>query len=119
RGEKRLELGELGTEGEPPRAQHLDHGPLLLRAQDRLGQRDLLGAHCASPGAGTALALSPRSPSGRRPGCMPYSSESTSASHDAAIRFSETPIDPHTSCPSEASMSTRVTAPVPWLSSRM
>ena len=30
-------------------------------------------------------------------GCMPYSSESTSASHEAAMRFSETPIEPHIS----------------------
>ena len=30
---------------------------------------------------------------------MPYSSESTSASQEAAIRFSETPIEPHTSLP--------------------
>ncbi len=29
--------------------------------------------------------------------CMPYSRESTSASQEAAIRFSETPIVPHTS----------------------
>ena len=67
----------------------------------------------ASPAldAGRARALGPAA--GRRPRCMPYSSESTSASQEAAIRFSETPIEPHTSCPSEASISTRVTAPVP------
>ena len=29
------------------------------------------------------------------------------------MRFSETPIDPHTSCPSDASINTLVTAPVP------
>ena len=57
--------------------------------------------------------LHPTRRSGRRPGCIPYSSESTSASQEAAIRFSETPIEPHTSWPSEASISTRVTAPVP------
>ena len=55
----------------------------------------------------------------RRPTCMPCSSESTSASQDASIMFSETPIEPHTSSPSDESSSTRVTAPVPFVSSRM
>ena len=35
------------------------------------------------------------------------------------MTFSETPIEPHTSWPSEASISTRVIAPVPLASSRM
>ena len=35
------------------------------------------------------------------------------------MTFSETPIEPHTSWPSEASSSTRVTASVPFVSSRM
>ena len=48
-----------------------------------------------------------------------YSSDSTSASHDASMMFSETPIVPHSAWPSEESSSTRVTAPVPWCSSRM
>ncbi len=30
------------------------------------------------------------------------------------MMFSETPIDPQLSCPSEESRRTRVTAPVPW-----
>ena len=35
------------------------------------------------------------------------------------MMFSETPIEPHSRSPSEESSSTRVTAPVPWCSSRM
>ena len=35
------------------------------------------------------------------------------------MTFSWTPIEPHTSWPSLESMSTRVTAAVPWRSSRM
>ena len=46
-------------------------------------------------------------------GSIPASSESTSASQLASMMFSETPIAPHVSCPSQASSSTRVTAPVP------
>ena len=48
-----------------------------------------------------------------------YSSESTSASQEASMMFSETPIVPHSRSPSEESSRTRVTAPVPWLSSRI
>ena len=89
----------------------------------RPGERDRLAlplspAAARSRERSSALAASLRAPA-RRPGCMPYSSESTSASHEAAITFSETPIVPHTSCPSEASISTRVIAPVPFVSSRM
>ena len=54
-----------------------------------------------------------------RPGSMPASSESTSASQLASMMFSETPIVPQASVPSLASSSTRVTAPVPFDSSRM
>ena len=50
---------------------------------------------------------------------IPASSESTSASHDASITFSCTPIAPQVSVPSEASSSTRVTAAVALASSRM
>ena len=35
------------------------------------------------------------------------------------MMFSETPIEPHDSWPSEESSSTRVTAPVPWWESRI
>ena len=62
---------------------------------------------------------------GRRPSgaarvrTMPASSESTSASQLASITFSWTPIAPQVSTPSEASSSTRVTAPVAFHSSRM
>ena len=48
-----------------------------------------------------------------------YSSESTSASQEASMMFSETPIEPHDSWPSAESSRTRVTAPVPWCESRM
>ena len=48
-----------------------------------------------------------------------YSSESTSASQEASMMFSETPIVPHSRSPSAESSRTRVTAPVPWASSRM
>ena len=100
------------------RAQHLDDrvappprpGPVWRAGSARRSRRLAAGRDGAR-----ALPV----PRGLRPGCMPYSSESTSASQEAAIRFSETPIEPHTSCPSEASISTRVTAPVPWLSSRI
>ena len=62
----------------------------------------------ASPSTGRAsgIVLAPRAasargvpltPRGGVPGCMPYSSESTSASQEAAITFSETPIEPQTS----------------------
>ena len=50
---------------------------------------------------------------------MPASSESTSASQLASMMFSETPIVPQVSRPSLASSSTRVTAPVPFTSSRI
>ena len=52
-----------------------------------------------------------------RPGRMPASSESTSASQLASMMFSETPIEPQVSWPSVASSRTRVTAPVPWWAS--
>ena len=35
------------------------------------------------------------------------------------MMFSETPIVPHSRSPSEESSRTRVTAPVPWVSSRI
>ena len=50
---------------------------------------------------------------------MPASSESTSASQDASITFSCTPIAPQVDSPSDASSSTRVVAPVAFHSSRM
>ena len=75
---------------------------LLRLAEHRPRERDLLRvAHAGGPES------------------MPRSSESTSASQEAATTFSETPIEPHTALPSEESSSTRVTAPVPLSSSRM
>ncbi len=87
--------------------------PRELPADVRSADRGSV-SHCTLP-----LEPSGDSEAVRRSPCMPYSSESTSASQEAAIRFSETPIEPHTSWPSEASISTRVTAPVPLRSSRM
>ena len=52
-------------------------------------------------------------------GWKAYSSESTSASQEASMMFSETPIVPHSRSPSEESSRTRVTASVPWVSSRI
>ncbi len=48
---------------------------------------------------------------------MPYSSASTSASHEASMMFSETPTVPQLCSPSPDSMSTRVIAAVPFFSS--
>ncbi len=99
----RSKRSAIGPEREPARAQHLEHELLLAPAQLRPGQRDLLvvgsGAHVC--------------------GWKAYSSESTSASQEASMMFSETPIVPHSRSPSEESSSTRVIASVPWVSSRM
>src|SRR5215218_8833890 len=99
-----LDTAEPRSEREPARAQRLDHELLLARAQERARQRDELAGHVTA-----VRARRPR----ERPGSMPASSESTSASQLASMMFSETPIEPHVSCPSLASTSTRVTAPVP------
>ncbi len=48
---------------------------------------------------------------------MAYSSESSSASQEATITFSETPIEPHTLSPSVESISTRVIEALPPLTS--
>src|SRR4051812_31339624 len=106
-----LELRQARPERQVARAQHLEHELLLALPDDR----PCCGYHEA-PGAG--VAERPRECS-LRPGSMPASSESTSASQLASITFSDTPIEPHVSTPSEESSSTRVTAPVPFFSSRM
>ncbi len=98
-GELALEALAHRAQREPAGAQHLEHQLLLARADLRPRQRYLLG-------------LAHR-------GWKAYSSESTSASQEASMMFSETPIVPHSRSPSEESSRTRVTAPVPWLSSRM
>ncbi len=54
-----------------------------------------------------------------RPRSIPNSIESTRASQLASMMFSLTPMLPQLSSPSLASRSTRVTAPVPLVSSRM
>src|ERR1700712_4912195 len=111
-GECALELGTGPPERELTGAQHLEHALLLGVTEHRARERDRLLGHDGRAGV-------TRSRGWRRTTCMPYSSESTSASHEASMTFSETPIVPHTSSPSEVSSSTRVTAPVPFASSRM
>ncbi len=106
-GERALELRHARPERELAGAQHLDHRVLLGLPQDRPCERDLLLAH-----ADSAAALRAAAPRSRRRPCSGYSSESTSACHEAAMTFSPTPIVPQTSFPSEASISTRVMAPV-------
>src|SRR5207302_11492121 len=108
-----LERFEPGAERQPARPQHLEHALLLPLSEDRPRERDLLVAAVAHE-AGSAGAASPLLAT-----CIPYSSESSSASQEASMMFSDTPIEPQTSSPSEASSSTRVTAPVPFVSSRM
>ena len=109
RGERLLEGGHARPEREVPGAQDLGDRGLLLGAEDRPRERD----HEA------AGATTPRRACDARPGSIPASSESTSASQDASMTFSWTPMAPHVSVPSEASSSTRVTAPVALNSSRM
>src|SRR4051794_1637995 len=97
-GELALEARAHRPQREPPGAQHLDYELLLAGADRGPGERYLLGleAHWKA-----------------------CSSESTSASQEASMMFSETPIVPHSLSPSVESSRTRVTAPVPWASSRM
>ena len=77
-GEGALEPLLHRPEREPPRPQDLEHQLLLALAEDRLGQGDPLGhetrACC---------------------GWKAYSSESTRASHEASMMFSDTPMEPH------------------------
>src|SRR5579863_1964308 len=100
-GKALLKPREERPERQLTAAQHGEHGLLLGLAEDRPRQRDLLRAHSGGPAS------------------IPRWRESTSASQEAATMFSDTPIDPHTSLPSEESSRTRVTAPVPLSSSRM
>ena len=118
RGERRLERRHARAERELARAQHLEHRLLLGLADHGLGERDR--RRCVACVMTARARRPPRRACGARgPGSMPASSESTSASQLASITFSETPIAPHVSVPSEASSSTRVTAPVAFCSSRM
>src|SRR4051794_33977808 len=100
--ERELEGRHARPQREVPRAQHLDHGLLLLQPQDGAGERD----HEAER-------------RDARERSIPASSESTSASQEASMTFSWTPIAPHVDSPSEASSNTRVVAPVAFHSSRM
>src|SRR3954469_9483533 len=107
RREGLLEANEHRPERQAAGAQHLEHELLLALPDDGLRERDhgevarRAREWCA------------------RPGSMPASRESTSASQLASITFSETPIAPQVSVPSEASRRTRVMAPVPFVSSMM
>ncbi len=95
----RSKRSPIGPSESRPRAQHLQDQLLLARADLRPRELDRLGCSVAHWNA--------------------YSSESTSASQEASMMFSETPIVPHSRAPSAESSRTRVTAPVPWASSRM
>src|ERR1039458_8923790 len=66
-----LELGKQRSEREPPGAQYLEHPLLLALTEQRTRERNLSVAHA------------------RCLASMPRSSDSTSASHDAATTFSE------------------------------
>ena len=104
-GEGPLEALAHRPEREASRAQHLERQLLLALAEVGPGQRDRLVVGC---GAGSSTC-----------GWKAYSSESTSASQEASMMFSETPMVPHSRSPSEESSRTRVTASVPWVSSRI
>src|SRR3954452_4841454 len=108
--ERLLELLQARPERQVPGAQHLEHELLLALAKKRPGRGDHERAAGVVPRVRECSL---------RAGSMPASSESTSASQLASITFSETPIEPHVSTPSDESSSTRVTAPVPLRSSRM
>ncbi len=88
-GERLLELAQPRAERQVPGAQHREHALLLLGSQHRARERDRVQVQTGAshdPGAAAGLAIT----------CMPYSSESTRASQDASMTFSETPIEPHT-----------------------
>ena len=102
-GEVALEALAHRAQREPARAQHLEHELLLALAE--LGLASGIGSFV---GARSLIR-----------GWNAYSSESTSASQEASMMFSETPIVPHSRSPSEESSRTRVTASVPWVSSRI
>ena len=104
-GELALEALAHRPQREPAGAQHLEHQLLLARADLAAGRAGSVAARLA--GCSSAC------------GWKAYSSESTSASQEASMMFSETPIVPHSRSPSEESSRTRVTAPVPWASSRI
>ena len=101
-------------EREPARAQHLEDELLLARAEVWLREWDRLGLAVRSR---REPPYPPLSALAR--GWKAYSSESTRASQEASMMFSETPIVPHSRSPSEESSRTRVTASVPWVSSRI
>ena len=127
-GHQKTTVGERGLAGQ--RGQRLPAGaidklfggagetavPLLIVDEDAAESADGRAARYGLSRAGR------RSPSGDqalRPRSIPNSIESTSASQLASMMFSETPILPQLSSPSLASSRTRVTAPVPLVSSRM
>ncbi len=87
--ERRLEARQHRSEREHARAHHLEDELLLARADDGTRERYPLRAAQASPTAPAGSALA--APSAR--GWNAYSSESTSASHEASITFSDTPIE--------------------------
>ena len=113
RGERLLERRDARAERELPAAQDLDDRLLLRLAQHRPGERDdVLGrAHAWSPLLAAGAAGLGRAGAAGLLGVARASRRAPAS--DAAMTFSATPIVPHTSVPSEASISTRVVAPVP------
>ena len=106
-GEPALESLEHRAQREPRRAHHLEDQLLLARPQvgarerkeARITARRLLRSRSSHWPATTSRAFDSAPASGaggvrgRTPGWKAYSSESTSASQEASMMFSETPID--------------------------
>ena len=105
-GEGALEALLHRPERQPAGPQHLEHQLLLALADDGLRERDRPLDRVPQ------LTPARRAERSRRAAGVPrwnaYSSESTSASQDASMMFSETPIEPHESVPSAESSRTRV-----------
>src|SRR5579871_1946441 len=105
-GERRPEPVRKGAfEGRQERAerqalgaQNLEDPRALELPEHRGGERDRVLRHPSR--AHEAERSGARSIASLRPDCIPYSSESTSASQEASMTFSETPIEPHTCSPS-------------------
>ena len=99
----RSKRSPIGPSESRPGAQHLEHQLLLARPDLGPRERDRFGVRQRSMRGGPYSRVAVR-------GWKAYSSESTSASQEASMMFSETPIVPHSRSPSEESSRTRVTA---------
>src|SRR5690242_14541085 len=93
--ERPLELAEQWSQRQPPRAEHLEHALFLGLTQHGPSERNLVLADL--PNAGHERWVEAACSRACRPATrMPYSRESTSASQEASMTFSDTPIEPHT-----------------------